>query len=42
MLVELFRKERPAPLSFTVGYRWGKPSNLLLALKAGPSGAEVK
>jgi hypothetical protein len=41
-LVELFRKERPGPLSFTVGYRWGRPSNLLLAMKNGPAGAAVK
>jgi hypothetical protein len=41
-LVELFRKERPAPLSFTVGYRWGKPSNLLLALKNASGGTGVK
>jgi hypothetical protein len=41
-LVELFRKEHPAPLSFTVGYRWGKPSNLLLAMKSGSAGAGVK
>jgi hypothetical protein len=41
-LVEIFRKEHPAPLSFTVGYRWGKPSNLLLAMKNGPTGAGVK
>jgi hypothetical protein len=41
-LVELFRKARPAPLTFTVGYRWGKPSNLLLAMKNGPAGAGVK
>jgi hypothetical protein len=34
-LVELFRKEHPAPLSFTVGYRWGKPSNLLMAMRNG-------
>lgn len=35
-LVELFRKNRPSPLNFTVGYRWGKPSNLLLAVKSAP------
>lgn len=35
-LVELFRKNRPGPLNFTVGYRWGKPSNLLLAVKSTP------
>jgi len=23
-------------LNFTMGYRWGKPSNLLLAVKATP------
>jgi hypothetical protein len=41
-LVELFRKEHPAPLGFTVGYRWGKPSNLILALKNGSMGTGVK
>jgi hypothetical protein len=41
-LVELFRKEHPAPLSFTVGYRWGKPSNLLLASKSGIAVTSVK
>jgi hypothetical protein len=41
-LVELYRKVRPAPLGFTVGYRWGKPSNLLLALKNGSTGTGVK
>jgi len=41
-LVELFRKEHPAPLSFTVGYRWGKPSNLLLAMKNGSPNTGVK
>jgi hypothetical protein len=34
-LVELFKKS-PGPLRFTVGYRWGKPSNLLLAVKTAP------
>ncbi len=41
-LVELFRNEHPAPLSFTVGYRWGKPSNLLLAVKTSPPVSQVK
>jgi hypothetical protein len=41
-LVELFRKEHPAPLSFTVGYRWGKPSNLLIAMKHGAASTGVK
>ena len=41
-LMELYKKERPAPLNFTVGYHWGKPSNLLLAVKANPAGAQVK
>ena len=35
-LVELFKKKSPGPLNFTVGYRWGKPSNLLLAVKGTP------
>ncbi len=35
-LVELFKKNSHGPLNFTVGYRWGKPSNLLLAVKATP------
>ncbi len=35
-LVELFKKNSEGPLNFTVGYRWGKPSNLLLAVKATP------
>jgi hypothetical protein len=39
-LVELFRKDRPAPLDFTVGYRWGKPSNLLLAVRRGQTAAQ--
>ncbi len=32
-LVELFKKSSEGPLNFTVGYHWGKPSNLLLAVK---------
>jgi hypothetical protein len=35
-LVELFKKDSPGPLGFTVGYHWGKPSNLLLAVKGTP------
>jgi hypothetical protein len=35
-LVELFKKRSQGPLNFTVGYHWGKPSNLLLAVKATP------
>ena len=35
-LVELFKKKSEGPLNFTVGYRWGKPSNLMLAVKATP------
>ncbi len=35
-LVELFKKSSEGPLTFTVGYHWGKPSNLLLAVKAAP------
>jgi hypothetical protein len=35
-LVELFKKKSPGPLNFTVGYRWGKPSNLLLAVRNAP------
>ncbi len=35
-LVELFKKRSEGPLNFTVGYHWGKPSNLLLAVKATP------
>ncbi len=35
-LVELFKKKSQGPLGFTVGYHWGKPSNLLLAVKAAP------
>jgi len=35
-LVELFKKSSEGPLNFTVGYHWGKPSNLLLAVKATP------
>jgi hypothetical protein len=42
MLVELYKRQHPAPLNFTVGYRWGKPSNLLLALKTNPSGWQVR
>jgi hypothetical protein len=41
-LMELFRKDHPAPLNFTVGYRWGKPSNLLLAVRSGQQASEVK
>jgi hypothetical protein len=41
-LLELFRKERPAPLGFTVGYRWGKPSNLLLAMKNRSAATGIK
>jgi hypothetical protein len=41
-LLDLFRKERPAPLGFTVGYRWGKPSNLLLAMKNGSAATGLK
>ncbi len=36
-LVELFKKQSAGPLNFTVGYRWGKPSNLLLAVKGAPA-----
>ena len=36
------RKEHPAPLDFSVGYHWGKPSNLLIALKTTVPGTEVK
>lgn len=35
-LVELFRRSSEGPLNFTVGYHWGKPSNLLLAVKSTP------
>ncbi len=35
-LLELFKKDNPGPLNFTVGYHWGKPSNLLLAVRATP------
>jgi hypothetical protein len=35
-LVELFKKKSQGPLNFTVGYHWGKPSNLLLAVRATP------
>jgi hypothetical protein len=35
-LVELFRKNSAGPLDFTVGYHWGAPSNLLLAVKSTP------
>jgi hypothetical protein len=41
-LWELYRKERPAPLAFSVGYHWGRPSNLLIALKNTPAATEVK
>jgi hypothetical protein len=41
-LMELYKKEHPAPLNFSVGYHWGKPSNLLIALKATPANTEVK
>jgi hypothetical protein len=41
-LVDLYRKERPVPLAFTVGYRWGKPSNLLLAQKNGVQSSRTK
>lgn len=41
-LWELYRKERPSPLSFSVGYHWGRPSNLLIALKNNPAGTKVK
>ena len=36
-LVELFKRKSEGPLNFTVGYHWGKPSNLLLAVKATPN-----
>jgi hypothetical protein len=35
-LDELFKKDSPGPLGFTVGYHWGKPSNLLLAVRTAP------
>ena len=41
-LWELYRKEHPAPLDFSVGYHWGKPSNLLIALKTAAPASEVK
>jgi hypothetical protein len=41
-LVELFKRNNAGPLDFTVGYRWGKPSNLLLALRPpAPSKTEM-
>jgi hypothetical protein len=41
-LWEIYKKERPAPLDFSVSYHWGKPSNLLFAQKASAAGSEVK
>ena len=41
-LWDLYRKEHPAPLDFSVGYHWGKPSNLLIALKTAAPATEVK
>ncbi len=41
-LSDLYRKEHPAPLDFSVSYHWGKPSNLLIALKAAAPSTEVK
>lgn len=32
-LADLFHKSSAGPLDFTIGYHWGKPSNLLLAIK---------
>jgi hypothetical protein len=41
-LMELFKKEHPAPLNFTVGYRWGRPSNLVVAVKGGQPNTDAK
>lgn len=41
-LDELFRREHPAPLNFAVGYHWGKPNNLLVAMRTSARGAEAK
>jgi hypothetical protein len=41
-LWELYKKENPAPLDFSVGYHWGKPSNLLIALKPTTPSPGVK
>ena len=41
-LWDIYKKERPAPLDFSVSYHWGKPSNLLFALKANAAGSEVR
>lgn len=36
-LLELYKKDNEGPLNFNVGYHWGKPSNLLIAVKGAPS-----
>jgi len=41
-LDELYRTERPAPLNFAVGYHWGKPNNLLVAVRPSAAAAQVK
>ncbi len=42
-LMDLYRKSKPAPLNFAVSYHWGKPSNLLLALKSSaPAAVQTK
>jgi hypothetical protein len=40
-LWDIYKKEHPAPLDFSVSYHWGKPSNLLFAQK-GSAATEVK
>ncbi len=35
-LLELYKKNNEGPLNFNVGYHWGKPSNLMIAVKSAP------
>ncbi|MGA7324158.1 MAG: hypothetical protein WBX25_06690 [Rhodomicrobium sp.] len=41
-LMELYRRNKPGPLNFKVSYHWGKPSNLLLAVKGTKPESQVK
>jgi hypothetical protein len=41
-LWEIYKREHPSPLNFSVSYHWGKPSNLLIALKTSSPNTEVK
>ncbi len=41
-LMELYKQRKAVPLNFAVSYHWGKPSNLLLALRSAQANTEAK